>query len=325
MIEAFLKLDPKLQAAVISAGTTLLVLLLGWIWKIFYDRHSLNQKLKLEYTFAQQKSIKEQISKSKTPLLQSAENLNYRLWNLLAHKDEQWLALPPEKWMDEKHHYIRSFVYKWISLIYWILEAEKSVGGYDATLSPKTDLLYLKYIKALKFCLCDRLLIEGLGYRSTDTTNHFYIDDLARFASFVESDGDVIEFHEFEKKARSDHKSIEKVFAFFSATGHEPSNKSMNMLRSLHLLIIQFLNTFGHEYQQTDGAKVSNLVKEQYADFRITKQFREFLVRHKIDKSMKPITKQLAEQVGADQPATALESNSQGNSKPQPESKERPQ
>lgn len=297
MFEAFQKIDPKLQSAIISACTTIIVLLLGWLWKIFYDRHSLKQKLKLEYTFEQQKSIKEEISKSKTPLLQAAENLNYRLWNLLSHKKENWLSRVPEEWTKEKHHYIRSFAYKWISLIYWILRAEKSVGSYDATLSPKEDLLYLKYVKAIKFCLCDRLLIQSLGYESTDTANHFYIDDLSRFADFVQADSDVVAFHEFERKLQDELKPVEKVFQFLSQTKHESENMSMNMLRSLHLIILSFLNEFGHEYQRTDKDKISALMKEGYSDFAISREFKEFLSRHKLADSMKPITKQLAEQV----------------------------
>ena len=296
MFETFQQLDSKLQSAIISACTTIVVLLLSWLWKLFYDRHSLSQKLKLEYTFEQQKSIKKEISKSKTPLLQAAEDLNYRLWNLLYHKDKNWLVRTQKEWTMEQHHYIRSFAYKWISLVSWILKAEKSVGGYDATLSPKEDLLYLKYVKAMKFCLCDRLLIQNLGYISTDTSNHFYIDDLGKFANFVEKESEVIAFHEFGQKLQENLKPVEKVFQFFSQTEDKPNNRSMNMLRALHLIILNFLNEFGHEYQTTDKQKISKLLKEGYADFAITSDFKEFLKRHKLADSMEPITRQLVEQ-----------------------------
>jgi len=305
MIDAFQELDPKLQSALISAGTAVGVLLLGWLWRLFYDRYSLKQKLKLEYTFEQQKSIKEEISKTKTPLLQAAENLNFRMWNLLLHKEENWLSRTPDEWTRDEHHYIRSFVYKWICLIHWILKAEKSVGRYDATLSPKEDMLYLKHIKAIKFCLCDRLLIEGLGYVSTETDNHFYIDDLARFADYIEGNDGIIEFHAFEEKVKDDIEPVTKVFLFFSKTKHEPANKSMNMLRTLHLLVLKFLNEFGHEYQQTEQTKISNLLAGEYSDIAIVSEMKAFFKRHKIDKSMMIITKHMVEQVApanADKP-----------------------
>ncbi|WP_238710256.1 hypothetical protein [Oceanipulchritudo coccoides] len=250
--------------------------------------------MRLEYTFEQQKSIKEEISKSKTPLLQATENLNYRLWNLLSHRNEDWLYRTPEEWNKPPHHYIRSFAYKWISLIYWILKAEKSVGGYDATLSTEEDLLYLKYVKAIKFCLCDRLLIQSLGYVSTDTTNHFYIDDLSRFSDFIHSDSDVVAFHKFEEKIKNDIKPVAKVFQFLSQTRNESNNKSMNMLWALHLIIISFLNDFGHEFQRTDSKKILKLVKEDYSDFAISTEFKRFLERHRLVDNMKLITKNLA-------------------------------
>jgi hypothetical protein len=290
MLQAFLNLDSKLQAAIISACTTLVVLLLSWLWKLYYDRHSLNQKLKIEYTFEQQKSIKEEISKTKTPLLQAAENLNYRMWNLNSHKTEDWLSRTSDEWTKDGHHYIRSFAYKWICLIHWILEAEKSVGRYDATLSPKEDLLYLKYVKAIKFCLCDRLLIQDLNYASTDTTNHFYIDDLTKFADYIDCENGILEFHEFEQKLKEDLKPVEKVFIFFSNTKHDAENKSMNMLRTLHLLVLSFLNEFGHQYQHTTQGKVFKLLREDYSDIAIRKDINLFMKRHKIDSSINPIT-----------------------------------
>ena len=293
MYETFSSLDIKIQAAIISACTTLLVLVLNWIWKIFYEHYSLRQKLNIEYVFEQQKSIKEEIAKSKTPLLLAAESLNYRLWNLESHKSNNWLLRTPDEWIKKEHHYIRSFVYKWVTLIYWILKAEKSIGRYDGTLSPKEDLIYLKYVKTIKFSLCDRLLIENLEYTSTDIDNHFYIDDLEKFANYIESNGEVISFYEFEEKIKKDIKPLENVFKFFSKTEDKSHNKSTNMLQSLHLIILGFLNTFGHEYQQTDKNKIKSLLENEYSKIAIKKEFKLFLSRHKIDKDMKSITKYL--------------------------------
>ena len=290
MITFLSNLDPTVQSALVSAVTAGLILLAGKIFQFFYDGYSLSRKLDREYIFEQKKSIKVEISKTKTPLLQSTEDLNYRLWNLLSHLDEKWLNLEQHDWTRADHHYIRSFAYKWIALIYWILKAEKSVGSYDSTLSPKSDLLYLKYIKSIKFCLCDRLLIEGLGYTSTDTSNHFYIDDLPKFSDYIAKDGSTMSFHEFEAKLSIDHTPVQKVFVFLSAVKNDENNRSLNMLRVLHLLLIAFLNEFGHEYHRTTTDKIKSLIRDKKPKIAIASQFIAFLQRHKIDKDLADVT-----------------------------------
>lgn len=296
MLDEFLISDPKIQSSIISALVTVAMFVLGWIFKIIYDKHSLNYKLKQEYTFEQKKRIKEGISKTKTPLLQASESLNHRFWNLESNIDEKWLERQRNEWTVEEHHYLRSFVYRWLCLVFWILKAEKSVGEYDGTLSPKVDLLYLKYVKTIKFCLCDRLLLEKLDYTVRDTSNHFYIDDLPKFASYLENDGAVISYYEFEEKLNANLMPIEKVFMFFSSVNSDGKNKNLNLLRVLHLIVISFLNRFGHEYQETSSTKVNELLSGKYGDIAIKAEFLKFLERHKIEKDMKWITKKVGKQ-----------------------------
>ncbi|MBS3796524.1 hypothetical protein [Pseudoalteromonas sp. BDTF-M6] len=299
MIEIIKSIDGKVLAALISAITTIIVLILSAVGKWFYSKKSLHYKLKTEYTFEQQKSIKEEISKTKVPLLQAAETLNYRLWNLVAHADEKWLEIPQEKWKEEKHHYIRSSAYRILLLWHWILKAEVSVSAYDSTLSPKEDLLYLKYIKAIKYCLCDRLLLKELGYESAATDNHFYIDDLPEFTSLIIENGEVIDFHVFDKKVIDGTVQLDKVLAFLSAYRKEWNNFTRNQLSVLHLLIVGFLNEFGHEYQNTDKKKVKELVLDKYDGVMITREYKKFLERHKLQKDQAFITKKMTEQVAA--------------------------
>jgi hypothetical protein len=299
MIELIKTIDAKVLGALISATTTIVVLLLSAAGKWFYSKKSLHYKLKTEYTFEQQKSIKEEISKTKVPLLQAAETLNYRLWNLVAHADEKWLEISQEKWIDPKHHYIRSSSYRILLLWHWILKAEVSVSAYDSTLSPKEDLLYLKYIKAIKYCLCDRLLIKELGYESTATNNHFYIDDLPEFTSLIIENGEVIDFHVFNKKIIDGTIKLDKILAFLSAYRKEWNNFTRSQLSVLHLLIVGFLNEFGHEYQNTDKEKIKELVSEKYNGVMIVKEYKRFLERHKLHKDLKFITNKMTEQVAA--------------------------
>ena len=82
--------DIKLQVVIISSLTSIAIFLLGWLIKVIYERNSLNYKLKKEYQFEQKKKLKEEIAKNKMHLLNSAEELNHRLWNFSQHVDENW-------------------------------------------------------------------------------------------------------------------------------------------------------------------------------------------------------------------------------------------
>lgn len=102
--------DIKLQVVIISSLTSIAIFLLGWLIKVIYERNSLNYKLKKEYQFEQKKKLKEEIAKNKMHLLNSAEELNHRLWNFSQHVDENWHKVSKQDWFETEQYYINSFV-----------------------------------------------------------------------------------------------------------------------------------------------------------------------------------------------------------------------
>ena len=100
----------------------------------------MNFKLNKEFTFEQKKSIKQEIAKTKTPILNAGEELNYRLWNFIHNIGENWHSIPQDKWLEPKHYYLRTFVYRLLVFIYWSLEIEKSLTHFDSTVADEKDL-----------------------------------------------------------------------------------------------------------------------------------------------------------------------------------------
>ena len=290
MQNAFINLDTKIQAAVISAGTSILILIIGWIIKHIHERISLNYKLKKEYVFEQKRKIKEEISKSKTPLLKATEDISHRLWNFNSRIDQKWHNVKEANWNQPDRYYIRSFAYRLLVFWYWILKSEESIYFFDSTLSEKTDDVYLKFVKTLKHSLCDRLLLEKLSYPIDATDSHFYKDKLSEYTSFIEVDGKVITFHEFEGKMRKDYNQIKKILFFISEVKNSLTDKKYTLIKGLHLILIQFLNLYGHDYQKTDKKKLKEICLS-YKDLINDKCFQEFLYRNKIKREMKQIFK----------------------------------
>jgi hypothetical protein len=140
----WLKIPENATTAALVAGLISIISgIIGALLKYFIDNKSITYKVKYEYTFDQQKKIKELLSKSKTPLIKASEELNYRLWNLRQNIHLGWHNLNENEWKEEKHYYLRSFVYRILLFWYWLLEAEKSIYSFDFTKADKEDKLSL--------------------------------------------------------------------------------------------------------------------------------------------------------------------------------------
>jgi hypothetical protein len=298
MIEFFKSLDSKVQSAIIAGLFSTMAFLLGWFFKVIYDRYSLNFRLNKEFTFEQKKSVKQQIAKTKTPILNAAEEFNSRLWNFIDNIDQNWHSIPRNKWLEPKSYYLRTFVYRLLVFIYWVLEIEKSLIHFDSTIADKKDLDYIKYLKTFKNTLCDTEILEDLNYSSHDNINHFYKNELIIYTNFIKDEnGDVIDYDTFYAKLKEDYKTIEKVFIYINNIENDVKDKSLNVLRCFHLLLIQFLTEYGHDYQKTDKKKTQKLIDEHYHNIKIKNSFRTFLGRNKMESEMKMILRKLGNSV----------------------------
>jgi hypothetical protein len=283
--------DIVLQVAILSSLTTLIVFLLGCIFKYLYEKSSMSYKMKKEYLFEQRKKIKENLCKTKTPLIKSAEELNYRLWNLSKYIDEKWHNIKEDEWKNEEKYYLRSFTYRFLCFIYWILKAEESIYSFDLCLADSNDKLYLKFIKTLKHFFCERELLEELGYNANMKSNHFYRDNLVIYASYLSLENTCIDFKGFEEKFKVDYSEIRKVVKYINEIESNPTNLNYNVIKAFHIFLMIFLNKYGLDYHHSSTEKIKKLIHEKYSDLQIKKGIYNFLERNKILKESKVLIK----------------------------------
>jgi hypothetical protein len=282
ILDWFKSLPSETQSAIISTSVTLFLFVIGGIIKSIYEKYSLNYKMKREYYFEQRKRIKEILSNSKTPLIKSAEELNYRLWNLSSHIDERWHNIEEEKWKEKERYYLRSFTYRLLSFFYWTLKAEESIYSFDLKQADKEDALYLKYIKTLKHFFCERELLDELGYAVGGCSNHFYKDDLSKFCGFIDDKGKLIDFKTFEDKFQMDYEAIREVIVYVTKIEKDPNNLNYNTVKAFHLFLMLFLNKYGLDYHNTSKSKLVGLMHGKYNDLKIKKGLYIFLERNKV-------------------------------------------
>jgi len=282
ILDWFKGLPTEMQSAIISASVTIILFVIGGLAKFIYEKHSLNYKMKREYYFEQRKKIKEILSKSKTPLIKSAEELNYRLWNLTSHIDERWHNVKEENWKEKEKYYLRSSTYRLISFFFWTLKAEESIYSFDLKQADKQDALYLKYIKTLKHFFCERELLDELGYPVGSCSNHFYKDDLVKYCSYIQENNGTIDFKTFEEKFQKNYESIRDVVVYITNIESDPSNLNYNALKAFHLFLMLFLNKYGLDYHFTDKNKLIGLMQGKYKDIKIKRGLYSFLERNKV-------------------------------------------
>lgn len=287
-------LSDTIIVAIISSATTILVLILTGISRYFFFLFSLTYKLKREYNFSQKKNIKLELSRSKTPLIKAAEELNYRLWNLSKNIDKGWINVERESWQDPKRYYLISTVYRFLHFIYWTLEAEKSIYSFDFAQAERDDIQYLKYIKALKHFFCESDLLKELGYDGSHPTHHFYKDNLCKYADFIRDDNNSINYMKFEAKFMTNCSEIEDVVKYMSSLENVPDNKNYNVIMVFHLFLMLFLNKYGLDYHQTDRKKFKTLIHTKYANLKIKKGILDFIKRNKIESEAKWIIEDLS-------------------------------
>ncbi|MGY5353644.1 hypothetical protein [Wenyingzhuangia sp. IMCC45467] len=265
----------------------------GWITKIIYERYTLNFKLKKEFEFEQKKKLKEEIAQNKMKLLNSAEELNHRLWNFSQHVGENWHKVSTNDWNTTEQYYLKSFVYRFLKFLYWNIQTEKDTISIDTTIAEKDDVLFLKYIKTFKDIFTDVDLLKELNYDKAHNTNHFFKNNLADYCILVTQRGKILSFENFKEVMDREYQSLEKVINYFSNIQNTDDDKNLNVLRVCHLLIIQFLNTFGHDYQKTDKEKVKRITELYKPKLKIKKGMIEFIKKSKLEKEMKSITEKI--------------------------------
>ncbi|MGQ8867676.1 hypothetical protein [Myroides sp. TSA_177.3] len=293
MLNWFNNLDTILQTAIISLITSITIMVLTWIIGILKDRYSLNYKLKKEYEFSQRKKLKEEIAKNKMPLLNSIEELNYRVYNLNINLNKGWLNISEHNWFINEQYFLNSSIYRMLEFWYWIIKTERDTISIDSTIADDEDILFLTYIKTFKNIFCDAEILKELGYNSSQDTNHFFKNDLETYGNWLIENDKLIGFEEFKTKLKLNYVGYKKVIEYWTSIKDIDSDKNLNAMRAFHLISINFLNKFGHNYQKTNTKKIKILTKSYNTKLKIKSGFKDFLIKNKLDKEMKYIMKEL--------------------------------
>lgn len=248
-------LNPAIIAALVSAFVTVLLFFIKGVAGSFWSKYFHTYKIRIDHEYEQRKKIKEAISKYKTPLLDSAEALNHRLWNFSGNCHKNWHVIGITEDIHDKY-YLQSFCYRILAFLAWCKKFERESIYLDSTLSVEDDLYFVKYIKTMQNIFSDTAIFNGINYESEYATDHFFKDDLASMTEFMITETGVITFAEFKKKSKEEYSRM--ISYILSIIAGRSCNK-WYLINCFHFILMAFLSRYGYDYQITERDKLEKL------------------------------------------------------------------
>lgn len=245
--------SPQADAAFISALVSLLLFILSAISKPLWEKYIHNYKLKADHEYAQKKKIKETIATHKIRLLDTAEHLNYRLWNFSKNIAHGWHHESQSSNADP--YYLPSFAYRFTCFFAYCRKIEKEIVYLDSTISAKEDLVFIKYIKLFLQLFCDTSLLENSNYDHEHDTDHFFKDEFLSLLELMTKETELKSFNEF--KTEKSH--FTKIYSYIDTISNDCSCRKWHTIQIFHFLLMSFLNAYGYDYQYTDRLKMKTL------------------------------------------------------------------
>jgi len=267
--------DQKIVVATISAVVSVITVLLSFLLKSLYERHFHIFKLYSAHNYEQKKRIKEVVAKNKIQLLDAAESLNHRLWNLRENHENNWHKLDNLNSLSE-HYYLSSFAYRLLYFMAWVRKTEKEMIFLDGTIAEKEDISFVKYLKIFPQILCDVRLFDGLDYNKEFAKDHFFKDDLLHACECFVTSGEVISFSEYKNDENGAQHTSLPIVDFVNGISPTENRLRWERLQALHVVLMMFLNGYGYDYQHTSTSQFEGF------SCRITDNLKRMLERYRM-------------------------------------------
>ena len=254
--EWFSKAEAPVKVAIIAALAALATSwipvvhsLLGTPLKYWLEKKALRSKLETEYEYAQRKNLRELIGKYQGRMLEAAETLNHRLWNLYENHSRGWLDAGGD-YQNPGHYYLHSSVYRFLNFHSLARKFETEAILIDPRIAESADLDFVKFVKAFHWVISDVALFDKLNYDSENQSDHFFRDHLREICDSCFSGNEFLK-HEELRSILLTNPNFNSVYKFFDGLKMDETRLRWDRLVAVHLLLLAFINNFGYEMQKS--------------------------------------------------------------------------
>jgi len=269
----FLQLDTTLVAAIVAAVvsilTTILSILFTPLGNYLLAKRQLRDRLKTEYEYEQRKKLRDLIGLYHGRVLQAAEEMNYRLWNLYVSEGQRWLRVGSnysEVGSNPDYYYFQSTVYRFLDLFAVVRRFETEALYVDSRIAEKTDFAFLAYLRAMLWVVTSTALFQGLRYDASRSTDHFFRDDLRRVcdACWIREEEGQYRFVSLDelRDRMGTQNVLDSVLDFFNDLHADEDRYRWDRFVALHLILLAFINDFGHQFQRATDTHMKDVADE---------------------------------------------------------------
>jgi gas vesicle protein len=263
MTFAFLNISAVLASVIVAAITGLAAGILSAPVRLSVETRLLKRKADtefelarkkadVEYEFERRRELREQIGRYHGRLLAAVDAFSDRLENMTRHYLRGWLnAGGNENGPWSEIYYYRSTVTRFMLLMALIYELEHEAIFVDARYAEPTDKQFLIYAKAMRWVMPDVRLFEGTPYKAGTQIDHFFTDDLRRMCSELTACGARVDLDRLDAVLQGKHR-LAPVMRYFD--GLSPRTLKWDRLFALQVVLMAFMNDFGHTVQHSDQA-----------------------------------------------------------------------
>jgi len=253
--EFFEKADVAVRVALVAAfaslATSLVTVahsLFGAPVKYWLEKKALRNRLATEYEYQQRKNLRALIGRYQGRMLEAAETLNHRMWNLYANEHKGWLNVGG--CYRESGYYHFSFVYRFLGFLTLVRQFEREAVLIDSRIAEKNDLDFVKFAKAFSWAVCDVALFDHLNYDANYATDHFFRDQLREICDSCIKE-DTFLGHEELRALLNSTTDFDRIFRFFDGLKKNEGRFRWDRLVAIHLLLMAFVNCFGYDMQKS--------------------------------------------------------------------------
>ncbi len=209
------------------------------LYKVYIENYGQNLKINAQHVFEERKKIKAEISKYKTHLLNTCEDVNHRFLNLREHYSHSWLKLD-RNYKDKEKYYFHSTIYRFLCLYFWIKKAQKEIFYLDTTIASKEDLEFITFLKIFPNIMCDLDYIIGPSADQNSEDDHFFRNIFESFPDFILDNGTPKSFEKYIEDLPNLKISLEKLYIYFDGITPTENRLRWDRIHFLHLTIILF-------------------------------------------------------------------------------------
>ncbi|MFL1897510.1 hypothetical protein ACJWDR_00255 [Streptomyces tauricus] len=261
MGNAWSSLPVPVASAAVSAVVALIVAVVTPSLKYGFDKRFHRRKLDIEYTYEQQKELRNRIALYKGLLLETGGAMRNRLWNFLEHEGHGWLRMRGS--CAESGYYMRSFAYRMLCLVAACRLIERQALFVDSIVAAKSDRRFLEAMKLNIAVWTSADLYAGLPYDGGRNNDHFFRDHLSDIADTLYQGEQLVSFTEFSRCLAEDDHKYRIVFTFLNgATRGEGGRFRFDRLVAVQLVLLATLNRFGYAYQKVPQHQFNTVAQE---------------------------------------------------------------